>query len=125
MKANTKKIMLLSLLVMFGSSLFSQQTATGSSATSIFWKRGGNNNVGGNTDNILGTFWQSPIYHYTNSQPRMTIFDDTPNNSLVYNGGVGINYNPALPISTPGALLHLGNDYGVGTGWRDWMEVGT
>ncbi|MBP9069375.1 MAG: tail fiber domain-containing protein [Bacteroidia bacterium] len=63
---------------------------------------------------------------------RVTIFDETFNavntastSGTPFGGGVAINLNPALPITQPFSLLHIGENTSPGLGHRSWMNVGT
>ncbi len=97
-----------------------------SNAANSSWYRGGNTTAY-NTNNIFGTMWNSPVYHYTNGKQRMTVWDDSysgPTWGTPFGGGVTINYDPANPIVQPLSLLTIGDNIGVG-GWRNWMSVGT
>ena len=92
------------------------------------WYRGGNSNTGtAGVNNIFGTMWNSPVFHYTTGKQRMTVWDDTYSGPIwgtPFGGGVTINYDPANPIVQPLSLLTIGDNIGVG-GWRKWMSVGT
>lgn len=99
----------------------------------VAWYRGGNVPVGpATTNNIFGTMWNSPVYHYTSGKLRMTVFDDTytgSSNSTTFGGGVAIHLNPSNRIQVPKSLLTIGEDYDpigeAASGWRKWMKVGT
>jgi hypothetical protein len=47
-----------------------------SNAANSSWYRGGNTTAY-NTNNIFGTMWNSPVYHYNNGKQRMTVWDDS------------------------------------------------
>ena len=104
------------------------------------WYRGGNNPSGtAGSNNIFGTMFNSPVYHFTSGKNRMIVNGDktTTINSYpgqVTDGFVGIGANTALqgfpwngPAAGPFSLLHLNS--GVGSfvqqfGWRPWMKYG-
>ncbi len=141
-----KKIKILVASLLIGSVAYAQLPPLGNSGISTDWKRGGNNLGGGNPPdaNIFGTFYNSPIYTYTNSVPRM-IVNGTKTPALFplgINGhafdrsgfvGIGGNggdfYNIANPNTNRGpySLLHL---HGTETPWldqlghHDWMRTG-
>ena len=121
--------------------LFAQQppTAAGLNPNGVglnsgtYWARGGNNNAV-TLNNIFGTNFNSPVYHNTNGQNRMILFDDTWNtpgsgplgSSTPNGGGLAINLNPASPVTRPAALLTIANgNPNFNGGWRNWMQVGT
>lgn len=95
-----------------------------------FWSRAGNSGVGANnSNNIFGTLWDSPVYHFTSGQNRMALWGNTGSPSAPFGGGLSINLTPANPILVPKSLLTIGEDAdGIGeanSGWRAWMKVGT
>ena len=97
------------------------------------WYRGGNNNTGpAANNNIFGTMFNTPVYHYTNGQNRMILFDDTWNiagsgplgSSTPFGGGLALNLNPASPVSRPASLLTISNgNPNFAGGWRDRKSV--
>ena len=99
-----------------------------------FWSRAGNSNAIG-INNIFGTNFNSPVYHYTTGKQRMIVFDDTWNtagslpfggSSTPNGGGLALNLNPASPVTRPAALLTIANgNPNFNGGWRNWMQVGT
>lgn len=117
---------------------YSQQNPTNTSPAGVgpsgqanqqFWSRAGNNNSQG-ANNIFGTLWNSPVYHFTNNKNRMVVFDDTwsglsNNTSTPFGGGVAINYDQTYPITRPWALLTIGQQSSVAFGYRTWMKIGT
>lgn len=121
--------------------LFAQQppTAAGLNPNGVglnsgtYWARGGNNNAV-TLNNIFGTNFNSPVYHYTSGLNRMILFDNTWNvlgslaaggSSTPNGGGLAINLNPASPVTRPAALLTIANGNPNFTGgWRNWMQVG-
>ncbi len=129
--------------------LISQVAAFGTPHPSVQyqdWYKGGNTGLPGSTANIFGTFFNSPIYTYTNSTKRMKLNGFfTPGSQYPINGYTGLqtvntsgymllgNDGPSLATGlsiydTKGAfsLLHLN---GPGTqvqelGYRSWMQTG-
>ncbi|HNW69920.1 MAG TPA: hypothetical protein PKI01_05930 [Bacteroidales bacterium] len=130
-----------------------QQNPTGSPIANVNyndWYKGGN--IGNATKpNIFGTFWNSPIYTYTNSTMRMKINGafaaSGPNTQYTINGfnwnsgvnttgyvGIGMNdpiltNSPLLVWTTKGpfSLLHLNGDnyqHVQELGYRPWMKIG-
>ncbi|MES2762915.1 MAG: hypothetical protein V4677_11940, partial [Bacteroidota bacterium] len=88
------------------------------------WYRGGNFNVGpAGNNNIFGTAWNSPVYHITGGQNRMTLFANIGSNGGSGNGALAINHNPANPITAPTSLLNIGEPTFFGQ--MPWMRVGT
>jgi len=95
--------------------------------SSFAWFRGGNTATvtGGLSNNIFGTFWNSPIYTYTDSQFRQVILGSitspttiaaTPQNK---SGFMGIN------TQDPWSRVHIVNGiYGACGGYRPWMREG-
>lgn len=87
---------------------------------------GGNTN---GTNNIFGTMFNSPVYHYTSGKQRMMAFDDTWNtagslgsggSSTPFGGGLSINLNPATPNNRPATLLTIANgNPNFAGGWRN------
>lgn len=94
--------------------VYSQQLPTGAGGISLDWYRGGNNLApGGNSNNILGTRWNSPIYFMTGGINRMVIMGNTPSNS----GFVGMG------TLTPAEEVHIfrsTNPYVVG---KDYVAL--
>ena len=125
-------------------SLSKSQTPTGTanstitpwnpSNSSYAWFRGGNlpGGAGGN-NNIFGTFWNSPIYTFTDSQGR-TRLNGTQNATVNgvtknFDGYYGISPFGYFNSNTPKTMLHLSGKnnalgFGTGGGWRLWMETG-
>ena len=124
MKVTQQKIKLVCALVITSLTTYSQappagtppaNASTPASCPAILnqaWFRGGNNNtITGN--NIFGTMFNSPVYHYTSGQQRMIVFDNTWNtvgsgpggSSTPNGGGLAINLYPASPVTRPAALL--------------------
>lgn len=67
-----KKIKILVASLIIGSVAYAQQPPQGGAGNGINWRRGGN--FGGpGAPNKFGTFWNSPIYTYTNGIGRMLI----------------------------------------------------
>lgn len=106
------------------------------------WNRGGNLPVAaGATDNIFGTFFNSPVYHYTDGLQRMqvghkafgaplqdypgSLTNPLPGNRLTR---VTISRDGAIPITRPLSLLTLGYNFPLGStqgGYRWWQDIGT
>ena len=118
-------------LIALSINAIAQQNPTGSpSVNNINWARGGNSiaGVNPNINNIFGTMWNSPVYHYTSGRNRMTLFDNTftgAGTSTPFGGGLGINLDPNNPITRPKSLLHIGDNGRPNDGSRTWMRVGT
>lgn len=142
-----KKQFLLLGAILFGVSALAQQaptnTAPGGSGPSgqnsaQYWSRAGNNNFPvGNTNNIFGTLWNSPIYTVTNGVNRTKL-----NGNVNYNvNGFTQGRDGYLLLGKDGPLLSGdGNIYtdkgafsllhlnGVGSqvqelGYRSWMQT--
>jgi hypothetical protein len=132
MKKN-KCLQLLFLLFLMTEVSFAQQTPTGNPFHSDEWHRGGNDLTGGaNTNNIIGTFWNSPIYTYTYGINR-TCLNGTLNPTIINNASIdasgffGIGPNGYFAINSPWSMLHLegpNNTSYPGAGWRRWMHTG-
>jgi hypothetical protein len=95
-------------------------------AANFAWYRGGNTPVGpAGANNIFGTMWNSPVYHYTANQFRMIVNGNKTTPTTVgagtqtTDGFIGIN------VPNPLSRLHLGGQnlalYG---GYRPWMREG-
>lgn len=133
-----KKIKILVASLLIGSVAYAQLPPLGNSGISTDWKRGGNNLGGGNPPdaNIFGTFYNSPIYTYTNGVARMIVngtFTPTilgvPTNTSGYTG-IG-NFGGLSPLGNsnigPLSLLHLEGPNSASPligGWRRWMQTG-
>lgn len=139
-----KKIKILVASLLIGSVAYAQLPPLGNSSANANWRRGGNNLGGGNPPdaNIFGTFYNSPIYTYTNGVPRM-IMNGTKTAGMYPAGinghafdrsgfvGIGTNGNGFLsnPNIGPYSLLHL-NGSGLPPnildvlGHHDWMKTG-
>lgn len=98
------------------------------------WYRGGN--LGPNNTataqgphNKFGTFWNSPVYHYTNATFRMVLNGDATNAPPNLPTQI-VNTSGFLGIGTqaPFSPIHLGEDLpgggGQGGGYRTWMTQG-
>lgn len=145
-----KKIRILVATFLVGSVAYAQQAPSGTAGPGAFWRQGGNTGVP-SSPNIFGTFYNSPIYTYTNSQRRMKLngtftaatqytiegytFAQGVNTSgylLLGQDGQTQNGNPSL-FNSKGAfsMLHLNgiqNSGGGGFvqefGYRPWMQTG-
>ncbi|MCC7332956.1 MAG: hypothetical protein IT232_10145 [Flavobacteriales bacterium] len=130
-----KKITMCTLLL--GSFIYAQQAPTGGAGGGAFWRKGGNT-IGGGNPNIFGTFWNSPIYTYSNGVNRMIVNGDRTATigavlggfNVPTNGYVGIGPNTLNLWSTKGpfSLLHLNGGSVPGPvqdlGYRPWMQTG-
>lgn len=146
-RQNKFKYVLATLLLTSSvSTIFGQQTPTGAALgpfpatlgnSTRAWLRGGNTASGnGFTDNIFGTFWNSPIYTFTSSTMREVLMGNntTTINSvpLVNNSGfMGLGSSASAQnlwnTTGPWSLLHLegpNNTVFGGNGWRSWMKTG-
>lgn len=93
-----KKISLLFCASLFTVNYLAQQNPTGSGNTtlppsvpnsSFSWYRGGNFPGGAaGTNNIFGTMWNSPVYHYTTNKQRMVVNGDRVVGINGFNGQV-------------------------------------
>ncbi len=104
------------------------------------WYRGGNQQGGSaGNNNVFGTMWNSPVYHYTTGKQRMVVNGDrvvgiNGFNGQVTDGFVGIGANTTaqgFPFNGtnagPFSLLHLNSGVGAfvqSSGWRPWMKYG-
>ena len=114
------------------------QAPTVGAGNSGAWLRTGNN-AAPNNGNVIGTFFSSTFYAYTDSLLRLRVNDNLTSivngqPAVARNGFVGIGHNPNQPQfwwdvpSNPGpySLLHLNGD-GSGAqalGYRNWMRGG-
>jgi hypothetical protein len=89
------KILILSVGIVFASNIAAQQLPTNNNPSAPangqndpkFWSRGGNT-VGGGSNNLFGTLWNSPIYTTTNGVLREKL-----------NGDLGIAGAPQYSIN--------------------------
>lgn len=129
-----KNLKLLTAAIAVGLALPSMaQLPTISPVSGPKWDRGGNTFAPGG-GNVFGTFFSSPIYHFTDSQLRLKMNDNVTNSVntlplLPRNGFIGIGPDLGGVWTTgpgPFSLLHLN---GSGTfvqqgGYRNWMQTG-
>jgi hypothetical protein len=156
-----KKQFLLLGAILFGVSALAQQAPTNTAPSGAgpsgqnsaqYWSRAGNNNFPvGNTNNIFGTLWNSPIYTKTSDVLRMKLNGAFTNNATQYDiDGYSVWGNTATTVNTTGylllgpnapfqtttsqtiyndkgaySLLHLnGSDLIQQNGYRPWMKTG-
>lgn len=118
------------------------QNPNGNPGNSRDWRRGGNLAAPpgqGGTNNIFGTFFNSPIYTYTNSLPRMKLNGATTSDINGYTNndteGFLLLGNDATSFGGPNlytdlgaySLLHLNGSTGNDLqeyGYRPWMRTG-
>ncbi|MEZ4936607.1 MAG: tail fiber domain-containing protein [Crocinitomicaceae bacterium] len=144
-----KKIYLCVLFTLSTNIAFLQAPA-GTPGNGQNWRRGGNFAIPGG-DNIFGTFFNSPIYTYTNSLARMKLNGSynlgTQYQIEGYGWGAGVNTSGYLLLGQDGAtqqgnpsvfnskgafsLLHLngpqstlGGGFVQEFGYRPWMQTG-
>jgi hypothetical protein len=91
------------------------------------WYRGGNSF--GTTSppgaNIFGTFWNSPVYHFTNGQQRMVVNGNTSVPTTVAAGLTNTDGFIGVNIAQPWSRLHIGGqNLAPFGGYRPWMREG-
>lgn len=90
------------------------------------WYRGGNINTGSAaSNNIFGTMWNSPVYHYTSGQQRMVLMGQNPAGSISGALGLGtitplsyFHINSAGSNNTTGRLFRTD---GIAADFNQWQ----
>lgn len=117
-----------------GFAAFGEAPTVNPQVTGPAWIRTGNL-AAPNNGNVIGTFFSSPFYLYTDSFLRMRVNDNMTSSvntlpSVARDGYIGIGtdlnfFSQVPPNPGPYSLLHLnGPGGGHQAGYRNWMQTG-